>query len=190
MWLRTKIFYFSEQACDFEMSRRTDDDFEEGEEVEEEKELENEDEENDDDDDEESSEEEEEEEDEDEEDVTVLEKPKGGQGSERLQRNERVDKVISEEINPVVPVRSKIGGKEPRRDLDKILAQRIVENFNVIIPKLEPKVEGWKDVLDSEWGNDNEHMFEERRASCQMANKDGAVHMIAYFCSILNTDPS
>ena len=122
--------------------KKKDYDFEEGEEVEEDKELEIEDEENDDEDEEErSSEEEEEEDDEEEEDeITVLDKPKGGQGGERLVRTERGNKDISEEINPVAHARSRVGEKEPRKDMDKYLARRIVDNFVVEIPEVDPKM--------------------------------------------------
>ena len=170
------------------MSRRRENDFEEGEEVEEEKEIENENDDDDNDVDDEDDSEEEEGEEEEEEEVAIVDKPKGGQGGERLVRSERVNKEISEEI--VESSRPRVGGKEPRKEHEKILKRRIVENFTVVIPKLEAKVEGWADVLDSEWGSQNDHLFEEMKASCQMRDKDGAVHMIAYFCSILNADPS
>jgi hypothetical protein len=86
-------------------------------------------------------------------------------------------------------VRSKVGGKEPRKDLDIILARRTVSDFVVTVPTIEPRAEGWRNILGSEWGADNDHLFEEQKASCQMREKNGAIHMIAFFCLILNTDP-
>ena len=162
------------------MLRRNDYEFEEGEEVEENKELENEDEENDDDNEEEgSSEEEEDEEDEEEDDV-------------KLVRTERGKKEISEEIAPVAPARSRVGGKEPRKeykDMDKYRAKRLVDNFIVEFPEVEPKNEKWAYILDNEL-QPNSLINSGRKASCQMRDTDGAIHMIAYFCSILNTDPA
>jgi hypothetical protein len=73
--------------------------------------------------------------------------------------------------------------------LFKRLAARNFDNFVVEIPEVDPKNEKWAYILDSELhvvGG----LYNERKASCQMRDTNEALHMIAYFCSILNTDPA
>jgi hypothetical protein len=122
------------------------------------------------------------------------EKGKGNQplGGLRWERTERSRREISQENSTGEKFGPKhankpptISKKQPKQDD----MRRIIDEFLVKIPPIEAKVDGWASVLEIEEDQMEEDFFEERMVSTNMKNEK-AIYMIAYYCSILNTDPS
>ena len=137
------------------------------------------------DEDEEEDEDEDESEEEDVEEKKAEDYPPGGL---RFERSERLTKEVSKEPTSGKTVRSSLGKKQPRKT-PIIDHKRIADEFLVKIPKLVPLSEGWLRVLLNEEDKLEEDLFEEVSISSDMRSGN-AIYMIAYFCSIMNTDPS
>ena len=112
-------------------------------------------------------------------------------GSEGLEGSGDEDdevQITHDPLHPIHPVASNPPPKSTQRPKSVVMRRKITHEV-VTIPRIIAKREEWATILERGEKDLPERFFKEREVATAMKSKN-AVYIIAYYLSILNTDPS
>ena len=116
------------------------------------------------------------------------EEEEGSEIEEEVEDGSEGDESEVENPNEIVAVPQKLPTKKPKYSPKPIMRRNTAPEM-VRIPEISAKDEAWADALEIGTRTIPEDFYDERPVSTGMKSQN-ALHMIAFYCSILNTDPS